>query len=85
VELADTGFHDLEPVELGVLGEERRAQPGNQTTGIAAGPHEPVGDRTGPVDLALHVPALLEVAKVARVGRGEGGGGDVEEPVEMDT
>ena len=79
----------LEPVELGVLGEEGRAKGPDHRGGVAAGLEPAVNDGPGLVDHSFLVEAATEFGQVraARpvdVGAGQAGGRDVEEPVEED-
>ena len=70
VELADGGLVGLEPVELGVLGEQRVAERGDRLAGVAAGAQVAVDDRPGLVDVALLVPAVAAARRGRRaVGR----------------
>ena len=75
VELPDTGLEHLVPVELGVLAQERVAERGDEPGRVAAAAQVAGGDRAGSVDVALDLPALVELGEVAVVASGEAGGG----------
>ena len=75
VELADRGLVGLEPVELGVLGQQRVAERGDDAGRVAAGGEVPVDDGAGVVDAALLVPArrwTVEVRSRSLDGAGSG-------------
>ena len=61
VELTYCGLVGLEPVELGVLGEEGVAERSDGLGGIAASGQIAVDDGAGFIDSSFLVPAVLEV------------------------
>ena len=75
----------LEPVELGVLGEQRVTERGDQLVAAAAAPQEPVGDRPA----SSTAPCTSQHAAARRasplVDVRQPGRGDVEEAVEVDA
>src|SRR5712691_6196725 len=92
MELTHRGLVGLEPVELGVLCEQRVAERGDGTGGVPAPGEVAVDDRARLVYSPFLVPAALEVGEVANVvatvvssrERRQSGGGDVQEAVEVD-
>ena len=83
--LADAGFDGLEPVEPGVLDEQRVTERGDQLGARSAGAQEAVRLVAGVVDAALHLEALGERVEVAGRRARQTRGGHVEEPVEVDA